>query len=89
MIEWLARRIFSWSTLREYIINEVHMYDHIDSIMSDPEGRDIASCSWVEGDKWYGWSHDSKANRYYFDDIGHDSLFDLWEDQWLSKADSN
>jgi hypothetical protein len=87
MIEWLARRIFSWTSLREYIFDEVHLYDHLDSIMSDPERMKTGSLSWMEGDMWYGWSYDSKANRYYFDDIGNKSLIGLWEDQFLSKAD--
>jgi len=87
MIEWLARRIFSWTSLREYIFDEVHLYDHLDSIMSDPERMKTGSLSWMEGDMWYGWSHDSNAKRYYFDDIGNKSLIGLWEDQFLSKAE--
>jgi hypothetical protein len=86
MIEWLARRIFSWTSLREYIFDEVHMYDHLESIINDPESMETASLSWCEGDTWYGWSHDSNAKRYYFDDIGNKSLIGLWEDQFLSKA---
>jgi hypothetical protein len=86
MIEWLARRIFSWTSLREYIFDEVHLYDHLDSIMSDPERMKTGSLSWMEGDMWYGWTHDSNAKRYYFDDIGNKSLIGLWEDQFLSKA---
>jgi hypothetical protein len=87
MIEWLARRIFSWTSLREYIFDEVHLHDYLDSIMSDPESMETASLSWCEGDTWYGWTHDSNAKRYYFDDIGNKSLIGLWEDQFLSKAD--
>jgi hypothetical protein len=41
----------------------------------------------MEGDKWYGWTHNSNAKRYYFDDIGNESLMGLWEDQWLKEAD--
>ena len=57
--------------------------------MSDPESMETASLSWCEGDTWYGWTHDGNAKRYYFDDIGNKSLIGLWEDQFLSKADSN
>ena len=89
MIEWLARRIFSWTSLREYIVDEVHLYDHLDTIVNDPEGMKIASCSWMEGDTWYGWTHNESSNKYYFDDVGNKSLIGLWEDQWLSKADSH
>jgi hypothetical protein len=87
MIEWIARRIFSWTSLREYIFEEVHMYDHLESIIRDPEGMKIASSSWSEGDTWYGWTYNQSKNRYYFDDIGNKSLMGLWEDQWLRDAD--
>lgn len=89
MIEWLARRIFSWASLREYIFQEVHMYDHLDSIINDPDGMKTASLSWMEGDTWYGWTHDDETNRYYFNDIGNKSLVGLLEDQWLSKGNTN
>ncbi len=87
MIEWLARRIFSWTRLREYVFEEVHMYDYLDSIINDPEAMEIASSSWYEGDMWYGWTYDSNAKRYYFDDIGNKSIIGLWENEFLSKAD--
>ena len=87
MIDWLVNRIFRFTSLRQAIFDEVHLYDHLDSIMSDPESMETASLSWCEGDKWYGWTHDSNAKRYYFDDIGNKSLIGLWEDQFLSKAD--
>ena len=89
MIERLVNLLFWWTPLRNAIFEEVHLYDHLDSIMSDPESMETASLSWMEGDMWYGWTHDSNAKRYYFDDIGNKSLIGLWEDQWLSKADSN
>jgi hypothetical protein len=84
MIDWLVNRIFRFTSLRQAIFNEVHLYDHLDSIMSDPESMETASLSWMEGDTWYGWTHDSNAKRYYFDDIGNKSLIGLWEDQFLS-----
>jgi hypothetical protein len=42
----------------------------------------------MEGDTWYGWTYNSNAKRYYFDDIGNKSLIGLWEDHWLKEADS-
>jgi hypothetical protein len=87
MIDWLVNRIFRFTSLRQAIFHEVHLYDHLDSIMSDPESMETASLSWCEGDIWYGWTYDSNAKRYYFDDIGNKSLIGLWEDQFLSKAE--
>jgi hypothetical protein len=44
--------------------------------------------AWLEGDRWFGWTYNPKLNRYYFDDIGNESITGLWEDQWLREADS-
>jgi hypothetical protein len=65
------------------------MYDHLDSIMNDPEEMKTASLSWMEGNMWYGWTYNPIKNRYYFDDIGNKSLIGLWEDQWLREADAH
>jgi len=89
MIDWLVHKLFWWTALRKAIFDEVHLYDHLDTIINNPEGMEIASSSWMEGDMWYGWNYDSNAKRYYFDDIGNKSLIGLWEDQFLSKADNN
>lgn len=88
MIDWLVHKLFWWAALRKAIFDEVHLYDHLDTIINDPEGMKISSSSWMEGDTWYGWSYDSNENRYYFDDIGNKSLIGLWEDHFLKKADA-
>lgn len=88
MIDWLVNKIFWWTPLREAIIEEVHMHDHLSDVFTKSDLTDIASCSWMEGDRWYGWTHNSNAKRYYFDDIGNESLIGLWEDQWLREADN-
>ena len=89
MIDWLVNRIFSWDTLRYAIFDEVHMYDHLEDIMSDSDAMNTSSLSWMEGNMWYGWTYNSNAKRYYFDDIGNKSLIGLWEDQWLREADAH
>ena len=86
MIEWLVNRIFKWDRLRDAVFDEVHMYDHLDSIMNDEDAMKTASLSWMEGDTWYGWTHNESNNRYYFDDIGNESLIGLWEDQWARET---
>jgi hypothetical protein len=87
MINWLVNRIFWWAPLRKAIFDEVHMYDHLDGILSDPEGMKTAALSWYEGDTWYGWTYNESNKRYYFDDIGNKSLMGLWEDQWMREAE--
>jgi hypothetical protein len=38
--------------------------------------------AWREGDKWYGWTYSHETNKYFFDDMGDESLIALWERQW-------
>jgi hypothetical protein len=88
MIDWLVHKLFWWAPLRKAIFEEVHMYDHLSDVFTNSDLTDIASCSWMEGDTWYGWEYDSELNRYYFNDIGNKSLVGLWEDNWLKEAGS-
>jgi len=81
MINWLVNRLFWWEPLRRAIFAEVHFYDQIDAALNEPTDN----LSWEEGGLWYGYTYDSNARRYYFDDIGHESLIDLWEKRLESK----
>ena len=52
--------------------------------LSQYEKKEVpTNLTWSEGDMWYGWTFDPEQNRYYFDDIGNESLSGLWEDQRL------
>lgn len=42
--------------------------------------------TWAEGDLWYGWTYSPEKQRYYFEDIGYESLIELWEQQWKKEA---
>ena len=93
MIEWLVNRIFRWDPLRKAVFDEVRLYQSVTRSMWEYEKEGQTNLAWAEGDRWYGWTYDSNAKRYYFDDIGNESLMGLWEDQWtrenevLSKQD--
>jgi len=39
-----------------------------------------------ENGVWKAWEYNSKKNRYYFDDIGNESLSALWADEFLNQA---
>jgi hypothetical protein len=45
--------------------------------------------TWLDEDQnlWKAWVYNVEKNRYYFDDIGNESLAGLWSDEFLSKAD--
>jgi len=87
MIDWLVNKIFRWDSLRDAIFSEVHMYDEIHKQMKEYKEEGPTNLTWSEGDTWSGWTYNSNAKRYYFDDIGNTSLMGLWEDQWLREAD--
>jgi hypothetical protein len=91
MIEWLARRIFSWTTLRQYIFDEVNFYQSVNRSMLEYEIEGPTNLTWAEEETglWKGWTYNKEKNRYYFDDIGNESLMGLWEDQWLREAEAN
>ena len=69
--------------LREAIEAVVHENDELLRILKEYEKDETpTNLTWSEGDTWYGWTYNSNAKRYYFDDIGNTSLMALWEDQW-------
>jgi hypothetical protein len=89
MIDWLINRIFRWDTLRNAIFDEVRLCQSVDRVLWEHEKSGPTNLTWSEGDTWYGWTYNSNAKRYYFDDIGNKSLMGLWEDQWLAEAGKN
>ena len=69
--------------LREAIEAVVHDNDELLRILKEYEEDDTpTNLTWSEGDRWYGWTYSPDKKRYYFDDIGNESLMGLWEDQW-------
>jgi len=88
MIDWLVNKIFRWDSLRNAIFSEVHMYDEIHKQMKEYKEEEPTNLTWSEGDTWYGWTYNSNAKRYYFDDIGNESLMGLWEDQWAREKEA-
>lgn len=87
MIEWLVNRIFRWDPLRKAVFDEVNLYQSITRSMWEYEREMPTNLTWSEGDTWYGWTYNPVNKRYYFDDIGNESLMALWESQWLREAE--
>ena len=42
--------------------------------------------TWNEDDVWKGWTYSLIKNRYYFDDVGTESLAAFWADEFLNQA---
>ena len=87
MINWLVNRIFRWDTLRESVFDEVMLYQSVTKAMVDHDKEHPSNLTWSEGDRWYGWTYNASTKRYYFDDIGNESLMGLWEEQWSKESD--
>jgi hypothetical protein len=88
MIMWLVDRIFRWDSLRNAVFDEVNFYQSITRRIWDMERENPTNLTWSEGDRWYGWTFNNTTKRYYFDDIGNESLMGLWEDQWAREGDN-
>jgi len=44
--------------------------------------------TWAEEESnlWKGWTYSLAKNRYYFDDLGNESLSAFWNDSFLNQA---
>lgn len=71
MIDWLVKKIFWWTPLREAIFAEVHMYDEVAERLKD---NTPGSMFWNDGDGWRSWTYSAGRNKYYFNDIPEDDL---------------
>jgi hypothetical protein len=81
---------FARSRRLKKAIREV-MLDN-DQLLKDLAETEVqTNLSWAEEELgvWKGWTYSPKDNRYYFDDIGHESIMGLWEDKFLGQAYEN
>ena len=83
LIEFVERYLMRPKRLREAIQSVVRENDELLRMLKEHEENETpTNLTWSEGDRWYGWTYNSNAKRYYFDDIGNESLMGLWEEQW-------
>ena len=82
LIEFVERYLMRPKRLREAIQAVVRENDELLKALTRYENEEPSNLTWSEGDRWYGWTYSKSKNRYYFDDIGNESLMGLWEDQW-------
>jgi len=62
-------------------------HDLLEAIAKDEESTPD-NLTWLEEDLslWKGWTYSSNKNRYYFDDIGSESLSEFWSTDFLNQA---
>lgn len=75
--------------LREAIEAVVHADDELLRRLAEYKEDGPTNLTWAEGDRWYGWTYNPVNKRYYFDDIGNESLMGLWEEQWAWEDNDN
>ncbi len=78
---------FTRSRRLKKAIREV-MLDN-DQLLKDLAKTEVqTNLTWEEEELgiWKGWTYSPKDNRYYFDDIGNESIMGLWEDKFLGQA---
>lgn len=78
LVDWFINKLFYWTPLRQAIFAEVHFYDQIEAALKEP----TTNLTWEEGGKWYGYTLNEMHNIYLFDDIGYDTMTELWDNLW-------
>jgi hypothetical protein len=87
LIDFVERYLMRPKRLREAIQAVVRDNDELLRRISEYKEEGPTNLTWAEGDRWYGWTYNSNAKRYYFDDIGNTSLMGLWESQWAREKE--
>jgi hypothetical protein len=62
---------------------------NLDEMIKEAMEETPTNLTWDEPENgvWKGWTYSQTKNRYYFDDIGNDSLTDLWSEEFLRQAE--
>ena len=87
--DFVERYLMRPKRLREAIRAVVHDDDELMRRLAEYKEDGPTNLTWAEGDRWYGWTYNPVNKRFYFDDIGNESLMGLWEDQWAREAEVN
>ena len=77
--------------LREAIEAVVRENDELLRMLKEYEDEKPTNLTWLDEESglWKGWSYNSEKNRYYFDDIGNESIMGLWDDKFLNQSDED
>ena len=61
--------------------------NNLNKIIKEAINEIPTNLTWDEGLVWKGWTYSTENNRYYFDDIGNESLTELWSEPFLRQAE--
>jgi len=89
LINLIEKYLMRPKRLREAIRLVVHNDDELMRRLAECDREEPTNLTWAEEETglWKGWTYSKEKKRYYFDDIGNESLMGLWEDQWLREAE--
>ncbi len=59
---------------------------NLNKMIKEAMNETPTNLTWDEYGVWKGWTYNPKKNRYFFDDVGNESLMALWDDQFLDEA---
>jgi hypothetical protein len=64
------------------------MNEELKQAIEDAQSEIPNNLTWIEEDLglWKGWTYSPEKNRYYFNDIGSESLTEFWSDEFLNQA---
>lgn len=62
---------------------------NLDKIIKEAMNEIPTNLTWDENGVWKGWTCNSNRTKYYFDDIGNESIVDLWSDPFLIQAENS
>lgn len=77
-------RYFKLRKAMQEVIKNNHEF--LMALAESEKNEQPSNLTWDEDGVWKGWSYNRDKNRYYFDDIGNESIMGLWENQWLNEA---
>jgi hypothetical protein len=69
--------------MKEVIKNN---HEFLMALAESERNEQSSNLTWDEDGVWKGWNYNRDTNRYYFDDIGNESIMGLWENQITQEA---
>ncbi len=90
LISLVEKYLMRPKRLREAIQTVVHQDDELLRRLAEYKEDGPTNLTWAEEETglWKGWTYNKEKKRYYFDDIGNESLMGLWEDQWAREEEN-
>jgi hypothetical protein len=77
-------RYFRLRKAMQEVIKNNHEF--LMALAESERNEQSSNLTWDEGGVWKGWTYNRETNRYYFDDIGNESIMGLWEEQWVKEG---